>query len=186
MRIYLYDESGYFIGERDARLCPASALRGITKHLIPRNATTIEPPAIQEGYCRKFQENQWIQEEIIADSFTITIEKEFDSTALTREIEASGLIVNEIESNTVSINARETAENKALAQSVIDAHDKTEVLKQNRIAEIKARLIVLDGKAVRPLRAITTGVGTDEDNTFLVEIENEAQSLRTELAGLEA
>lgn len=186
MKIYLHDENGYFIGERDARLCPASALRGITKYLIPRNATTIEPPAVQEGYCRKFQENQWIQEEIIADSFTIVIEKEFDSIAITREIEAAGLIVNGIENNTVSINARETTENKALTQSIIDAHDKAEVLKQNRIAEIKARLIVLDEKAVRPLRAITTGVGTDEDNTFLVEIENEAQVLRSELATLEA
>lgn len=41
MKIYLFDPSGLYLGERDARVDPADE----TRHLVPKNATTTAPPA---------------------------------------------------------------------------------------------------------------------------------------------
>lgn len=51
----------------------------------------------------------------------------------------------------------------------------------NRYIEIKKTLKELDEKATRPLRAIISGIGTDTDKQFLLDLENEAVSLRNEL-----
>ena len=53
-----------------------------------------------------------------------------------------------------------------------------------RRAEIMHRLDEIDIEAVRPLRAITSGTGTDYDTNELHALESEAATLRTELATL--
>lgn len=53
-----------------------------------------------------------------------------------------------------------------------------------KIAEneaLKARLDELDIKAVRPLRAIISGEATDADRNKIVDLENEAQSIRAKI-----
>lgn len=56
--------------------------------------------------------------------------------------------------------------------------------KAKRRTEILAELSALDEKAVRPMRAIASGVGTDEDREFLLNIETQAEELREELRNL--
>lgn len=46
---------------------------------------------------------------------------------------------------------------------------------------LKEELSNLDLKAVRPLRAILAGEGTDADRMRLVDLENEAQSIRAKI-----
>ena len=53
---------------------------------------------------------------------------------------------------------------------------------EQKIAEFKQQLAELDLQAVRPLRAIAAGTGTDEDKARLSEIESQAEMLRAEIA----
>ena len=56
--------------------------------------------------------------------------------------------------------------------------------KQARIAEIKSRLLEIDLESVRPLRAKAYGTATPEDDAKLAAMEQEAEALRAELAGV--
>jgi hypothetical protein len=60
-----------------------------------------------------------------------------------------------------------------------------EELAARRVAEIKAELAEIDLQSIRPLRAITKGVATDEDTLKLAGLEGRAEELRAELAELE-
>lgn len=61
-----------------------------------------------------------------------------------------------------------------------------EAQRQNTIKceEIKSQLLDMDAKAVRPLRAILTDCGTDENKEILKGIEAQAGALRKELSSL--
>ena len=54
-----------------------------------------------------------------------------------------------------------------------------------RAAEIARRFSEIDRERIRPLAAIVSGVGTDEDKSRLKALEEEAAQLREELAGME-
>ena len=56
--------------------------------------------------------------------------------------------------------------------------------KQLWIAEIKSRLLEIDLESVRPLRAKAYGTATPEEDEKLAALEQEAEALRAELAGL--
>lgn len=53
-----------------------------------------------------------------------------------------------------------------------------------RKKEILSRLNMIDRLSLRPLRAMQRGTAMDEDETRLVELDTEAESLRNELASL--
>ena len=53
-----------------------------------------------------------------------------------------------------------------------------------RTAEIKSRLLEIDLESVRPLRAKAYGTATPEDDAKLAALEQEAEALRAELAGV--
>lgn len=63
------------------------------------------------------------------------------------------------------------------------AYTSTELVQQ-RISEIQQQLTANDLASVRPLRAKVAGTATPEDEARLVELEAQAQVLRTELATL--
>ena len=56
----------------------------------------------------------------------------------------------------------------------------------SRIAAIHTRLKQIDHESVRPLRAITRGVGTEHDISKMASLETEADELRAELCELAA
>ena len=56
--------------------------------------------------------------------------------------------------------------------------------KQVRTVEIKSRLLEIDLESVRPLRARAYGTSTPEDDAKLAALEQEAEELREELAGV--
>lgn len=60
-----------------------------------------------------------------------------------------------------------------------------EQIKQLRIAQIQSRLNQIDMESVRPIRAIQKGVGTEFDTQKLDSLENEAETLRSEIRTLE-
>lgn len=55
---------------------------------------------------------------------------------------------------------------------------------EKRKLAIAIELDRIDRDSIRPLRAVNGGVATLEDHTRLTTLENQAQSLRAELAGL--
>lgn len=75
-------------------------------------------------------------------------------------------------------------ENGALID-IVEVPFTQEDLAQQRVDEIKRQLNELDAQAIRPLRAILTGMSTDDDTDKLREIEEQAAALRAELAELE-
>lgn len=60
-----------------------------------------------------------------------------------------------------------------------------ELIKQKRIAQIKATLASKDEKSTRSVRAILAGTATEDDRQFLINVETEVQALRQELRELE-
>ena len=59
-----------------------------------------------------------------------------------------------------------------------------QLAKIDRREEIQRELDAIDMQSVRPLRAKLAGTATAEDDAYLAAIEAQAQTLRTELAGL--
>ena len=64
------------------------------------------------------------------------------------------------------------------------AEEKQARLNRLRAAEISRGFAEIDRERIRPLAAIVAGVGTDEDREKLAALEEKAQALREELAGL--
>ena len=61
---------------------------------------------------------------------------------------------------------------------------RTARLNRLRAAEIKRRFAAIDRERIRPLAAVVAGTGTEEDKDRLTQLEQEAQTLRVELATL--
>jgi hypothetical protein len=68
--------------------------------------------------------------------------------------------------------------------NLIDVKEKDICRIEKEKHSILNRLTELDNLALRPLRAILSGNGTDEDKSKLTELEEEAQQLRLELKEL--
>ena len=60
-----------------------------------------------------------------------------------------------------------------------------EHIKERRINEIKAELCKKDVKSARSVRAILAGTATEDDRQYLINVEDEVQTLRKELKELE-
>ena len=75
---------------------------------------------------------------------------------------------------------------KPSPDAVLQADGTWVVPKPDRRAVILAALMEIDASTVRPMRAKLAGTGTSADDAKLVELENSARTLRTELAGLPA
>jgi hypothetical protein len=71
----------------------------------------------------------------------------------------------------------------ALTQPEITAYESAKIIEARR-SEIYARLNAIDFETMRPLRAIQNGTGVQADTDKITALETEAQTLRTELAGL--
>ena len=56
--------------------------------------------------------------------------------------------------------------------------------KQAQIAHLKSLLSQLDLQAIRALRAIRVGTGTEEDTAKLAELEAQAEEIRRQIQGL--
>lgn len=56
MKIYNYDDNGYYTGSEEARLDPLDK-----KPLIPAKSTTIEPPKVKKDHVARFIDGQWAE-----------------------------------------------------------------------------------------------------------------------------
>ena len=60
MKLYYYDENGYYRAMSEAFLDPLETeLQGKEVWLIPPHATTIEPPSSADGHIIKFNGKTW-------------------------------------------------------------------------------------------------------------------------------
>lgn len=66
----------------------------------------------------------------------------------------------------------------------LTAEEVAEQEKQAHKKELMAQLDELDLKAIRSLRAIQAGTGTEQDEQKLAELEEQAAAIRAELKGL--
>ena len=60
-----------------------------------------------------------------------------------------------------------------------------ELTKEEKISKLKIELAELDSKAIRPLRAIASGQGTEADTEYLNNIEAQAEEKRRQIRELE-
>lgn len=58
------------------------------------------------------------------------------------------------------------------------------VEKEETISNLKAQLETLDGKSNRSMRAILAGTATEDDRTYLANLETQAEDLRRQLREL--
>jgi len=64
MKVYNFDNNGYFISEANAKLDPVETkVQEENVYLLPNNATFITPPENQEGKVRKFINGEWVYED---------------------------------------------------------------------------------------------------------------------------
>lgn len=75
MKIYNYDDNGFFIGSSEADESPLE--QGV--FLVPRNATEIVPPAIGDGQAVKFENGCWIVVEASKEELSTPEEKDLAS-----------------------------------------------------------------------------------------------------------
>lgn len=127
-------------------------------NLPPLNATR-EAPEQREGSCPKWNGNAW---EYVGDMRGTKYYMPDGSTHEITEIEG------------------QLPEGASLAKPVPTEAEKV----QQRITEIKQQLTTNDLASVRPLRAKVAGTATEYDDARLVELEEQAQALRAELATL--
>ncbi len=59
-----------------------------------------------------------------------------------------------------------------------------ELIKEEQIEELKAQLTTIDEKSNRSMRAILAGTATEEDRTYLTELETQANDLRRQIREL--
>ena len=62
---------------------------------------------------------------------------------------------------------------------------KPEPTKEEQIAQLKQQLATIDEKSNRSMRAILAGTATEEDRTFLGQLEQQAEDLRQQIKDLQ-
>lgn len=66
MRIYHYDRNtGEYTGEDEARLDPMEAKKGVTRYLVPANATTEAPKKAADGQVSVYKDGGWVHSPVI-------------------------------------------------------------------------------------------------------------------------
>lgn len=63
--------------------------------------------------------------------------------------------------------------------------EKPEPTKEEKIALLQKKLVVIDDKSQRSMRAILAGTATEEDRAFLSNLESQAADLRQQIHDLE-
>lgn len=63
--------------------------------------------------------------------------------------------------------------------------DKPEPSKEEQIADLKSQLNALDEKSIRSVRAKIAGTATAEDDKFLAQLEEQAETLRQQIKDLQ-
>ena len=63
--------------------------------------------------------------------------------------------------------------------------EKPEPSKEEKIAQLKYQLSIIDEKSARSMRAILAGTATDDDRAFLAQLEAQAEDLRRQIKELE-
>ncbi|MFA9396501.1 MAG: hypothetical protein ACERJ1_17595 [Halodesulfovibrio sp.] len=128
---------------------------------LPPLTATREAPEQREGYHPKWNGNVWnYVQDMRGTKYYMSDGSEDEIT------EIEGLLPEG-----ASLTKPEPTEAKKVKQ---------------RITEIQQKLTVNDLASVRPLRAKVAGTATEFDDARLVELEEQAQALRTELATLRA
>lgn len=189
MNLYNYDpDTREYLSTTTAEADPMETkLKGEFVPLIPSYATLTAPPAFGNNQIAVFESNEWSIKSDYRQNY-LKVDENFQVQEITTIGEQEGFYLvdkttgEEIKQNpnNFKIQNNEIIEK---TESVIAAENKQKE-KEANIENLKNQLLALDSLAIRPLRAILSGNSTDEDNNKLIEIEEEVQSLRTQLNNL--
>lgn len=188
MLIYNYDEkTKEYLGFETAEADPEETkIKGEFVPLVPRYATLTAPMVAGENEIPVFKNGKW---ELTPDFRGYYLSDEALNLIEIEELGAqTGIIVNKELAELIQTNPGNfKIQNGEIVQKTaaeIEAEAK-EKEKENKINEIKNELNELDLSAIRPLRAILSDTGNEDDITKLSEIEEEAQNLRAQLQNME-
>ena len=165
MKVYNYDNQGYFIGVLELVESDKCQITG--DWIIPGMATEKEPLEVKEGYEVKFNGSDWEYKKILTDE-----EKKIQGLLSLEEGEKKvdgALVTIEKPSNYYVWN-----------YTTFEWEYNSEIRK----SEIYAELESIDTQTIRPLRAKLTGLATTQDESKLLELETKANTLRNELKNL--
>ena len=165
MKVYNYDEQGYFLGVSELDESDKCQITGVW--LIPAQATDKEPLDDKEGFEVKFIENEWKYIKLLTDE-----EKKIAEELQLEEGEKiiDGILVIVEKPSTYYVWNYITFE--------------WEYNSEIRKNEIYAELESIDTQTIRPLRAKLVGLATSQDEKKLLELETNASTLRAELKNL--
>ena len=165
MKVYNYDEQGYFLGVSE--LDDSDKCQITRDWLIPGNATEKEPLEAKEGFDVKFNGSDWEYIKILTDE-----EKKIAEELPLEEGEkiVDGILVIVEKPSTYHVWNYITFE--------------WEYNSEIRKNEIYSELESIDTQTIRPLRAKLVGLATSQDETKLLELETKANTLRAELKNL--
>jgi hypothetical protein len=165
LKVFNYDEHGYFLGVSELNDSDKCKITG--DWLIPAMATEKEPLSSKEGFEIKFIENDWKYIKLLT-----TEEKKIKGELPLEEGEKivdGALVTIEKPSNYYVWN-----------YTTFEWEYNSEIRK----SEIYAELESIDIQTIRPLRAKLTGLATTQDESKLLELETKANTLRNELKTL--
>ena len=165
MKVYNYDEQGYFLGVSELDDSDKCQITG--DWLIPAMATEKEPLEPKEGFEVKFIDNEWQYIKLLTDE-----EKKIQGLIPLEDGEKiiDGILVIVEKPSTYHVWNYTTFE--------------WEYNSEIRKNEIYVELESIDTQTIRPLRAKLVGLATSQDETKLLELETKANTLRAELKNL--
>ncbi len=189
MNIYHYDPmTKEYLKSTTAEADPMETkLKGEFVPLIPAYATLTAPPAFGNNQTAVFENNEWSIKSDYRQNY-LKVDENLQVQEITTIGEQEGFyLVDKTTGEEIKQNPNNfKIQNDEIIQkteSEIEAENKQKE-KENKIENLKNQLSILDNLAIRPLRAILSGNSTEDDNNKLIEIEEEAQSLRTQLNNL--
>ena len=165
MKVYNYDEQGYFLGVSELDKSDKCQITG--DWLIPGNSTDKEPLQAKEGFEVKFIDNEWQYIKLLTDE-----EKKIAGTL--------PLVEGEKIIDGVLVIVEKPSIYYVWNYTTFEWEYNSEIRKN----EIYLELESIDTQTIRPLRAKLVGLATSQDEKKLLELETKANILRAELKNL--
>ena len=165
MKVFNYDEQGYFIGVSELDDSDKCQITG--DWLIPAQATDKEPLEAKECFEVKFIDNEWQYIKLLTD--------EEKKIAEELQLEEGEKIIDGI-----LVIVEKPSIYYVWNYTTFEWEYNSEIRKN----EIYAELESIDTQTIRPLRAKLVGLATSQDEKKLLELETKANILRTELKNL--
>ncbi len=156
MEIYLFDDSGRFIGTQNAQKDPIKR-----EYVFPPNSTTQKPPKDKEGFSVIFLNDKW----------------EFQKNMSESEKILNGIIPIPIGKKILNEQIIDLSDEELLELKLITKTD----YQTRRKIKLQTEIDIIERQAIRPIMSILAGSSTSDDINKIKELEDKKRILRDQL-----